>query len=326
MASDRQGVASELSRDLTLFHVTMMGLGMMIGAGVFVGIGSAIGLVGPGGVVLTFALNGALAMCTAMSYAELSSAVPRAGGAYNFARIAFGRGTSFIAGWMEWFASSVAGSLYAITFAIYVVRFVRAVGWVHLTDAHLPLAEGCVAVAVAVFFLFINYLGVSETGKVGAIFTLGQMAFLVLIGVVGLFVVAREPSRLQNFKPFMPAGWGALLVTMGLTYVAFEGYEVIAQAGDETIDPRRNIPKAMLYSVCIVTLVYVVTAFTTVIAVRPGAVQGAPWRWIGAHQARGFGEAIAMLMPYGNLLLTLAVIFASTSALNATIYSATRAS
>ena len=77
----------ELSRDLSLFHITMMGLGMMIGAGVFLGMGISIGKSGPGGVVLTFALNGLLAMFTAMSFAELSSAIPRAGGANNFARI-----------------------------------------------------------------------------------------------------------------------------------------------------------------------------------------------------------------------------------------------
>jgi amino acid transporter len=121
LTSQSSHTSSELSRELTLFHITMMGLGMMIGAGVFLGMGISIGESGPGGVVLTFALNGFLAMLTAMSFAELSSAIPRAGGAYNFARIGFGRSASFLAGWMEWFASSVAGSMYALTFAIYVV-------------------------------------------------------------------------------------------------------------------------------------------------------------------------------------------------------------
>ena len=78
--NDNINVSSELSRELNLFHITMMGLGMMIGAGVFLGVGNAIGKVGPGGVILTFALNGLIALFTAMSYAELSSAIPRAGG------------------------------------------------------------------------------------------------------------------------------------------------------------------------------------------------------------------------------------------------------
>ena len=325
MANDSHGVASELSRELTLFHITMMGLGMMIGAGVFIGIGNTIHHAGPGGVILTFAFNGVVAMLTAMSYAELSSAVPRAGGAYNFARLAFGKGPSFVAGWMEWFASSLAGSLYAVVFAIYILRFFTAMRWLSLSPESLVVWQRLLALAVALFFLYINYRGASETGKVGAFFTLGQTLFLVVIGVVGLVVVSRDPSRLENFKPFMPMGWGKLLVTMGFTYVAFEGYEVIAQAGDEAIDPRRNIPKAMIYSVCIVTFTYVAVAFASVVAVKAGTKGMPPWQWIGSHGEKGFGEAVGELMPYSNYLLTLAVIFASTSALNATIYSATRA-
>jgi APA family basic amino acid/polyamine antiporter len=321
--------STELSRDLSLFHLTMMGLGMMIGAGVFLGIGNSIFIAGPGGVVLTFALNGVIAIFTAMSYAELSSAIPRAGGAYNFARIGFGRGPSFLAGWMEWFASSIAGSTYGLTFAIYTVRYLEHLGLLDWLPGGMTfLAVKIVAVAVVLFFIFINYRGASATGKIGAFFTLGQTLFMLFIGIVGLFVLMREPARMQNFKPFLPYGWNRLLITMGFTYVAFEGFEVIAQAGDESIEPRKNLPKAMLYSVLVATLTYVLVAFAAVVAVKEGSpgVDKVPWQWIGQFRERGFGEAVSRLVPLGNLLLTLAVIFASTSALNATVYSATRAS
>ena len=312
---------------MSLFHLTMMGLGMMIGAGVFLGIGNAIRIAGPGGVLLTFALNTLLALFTAMSYAELSSAIPRAGGAYNFARIGFGGGTSFLAGWMEWFASSVAGSMYAITFAIYTVRYLEQLRFLSWLAVPTLLVKP-VALLIALFFLYINYRGASETGKIGAIMTAGQTLFLIAIGVVGLVVAIRDPSRLQNFQSFLPFGWSRLFITMGFTYVAFEGFEVIAQAGDEAIEPKKNLPKAMLYSVYVVGITYVVVAFATVISVKTGSpgVTGEPWQWIGSFRERGFGEAVARLIPFGNFLLTLAVIFASTSALNATIYSATRAS
>ncbi|MHC4779279.1 MAG: amino acid permease, partial [Planctomycetota bacterium] len=339
MAGKPPQVTSELSRELNLFHITMMGLGMMIGAGVFIGIGTATRASGPGGVILTFALNGALAVLTAMSYAELSSAIPRAGGAYNFARVGFGRGPSFIAGWMEWFASSVAGSVYTLAFSIYVMRFIDRMGWwgslsefitgnpVAYSDFHVKI----MAVTVALIFIYVNFRGASETGKVGAVFTLGQTLFLLFIGAMGIITVIRDPSRLDNFNPFLPEGWGVLLVTMGFTYVAFEGYEVIAQAGDEAINPRKNLPKAMLYSVVIVTFTYVAVAFASIVAVKAGSPElggAAPWAWIGSHGEQGFGEAVQMLMfrRVANILLTLAVIFASTSALNATIFSATRAS
>ncbi len=327
--SDSHKVQGELSRDLSLFHITMMGLGMMIGAGVFIGIGTTIGRVGPGGLLLTFALNGIIALFTAMSFAELSSAIPRAGGAYNFARIAFGRGPSFIAGGMEWFASSVAGALYAVVFATYVLEFFIRVDLIVISPETQAWVRPLIAISVAMLFLYINYRGASETGKIGAIFTVGQMIFVIGIAVIGIFVAVRSPERMENFQPFVPEGWSKILVTMGFIYVAFEGFEVIAQAGDECIDPKKNIPKAMLYSVLIVTLTYVAVSFATVVSVDPADVHGAPWQWIGSFGNTGFGQAVAKLMPspfIGYLLVTLAVIFSSTSALNATIYSATRAS
>ncbi len=333
-------VSGELSRDLTLFHIIMMGLGMMIGAGVFVGIGLSAVQAGPGGLLLTFALNGLIALFTAMSFAELSSAIPRAGGAYNYARIGFGRGVSFLAGWMEWFASSMAGAFYAIVFATFTVDFViQMFGW-ELEGVAYGLTIKATALAAAAVFIAINFRGSSETGKIGALFTIAQMLFVVAIGVVGLVTAVFRPDRLANFQPFMNAdtgGWFALLGTMGVIYVAFEGFEVIAQAGDETIDPKRNLPKAMLYSVLIVTTTYVCVAFATVVAVGDlgGQTIGQWFTTVGgsAHGGEGHGEiqgfraAVQHLIPgVGGLLVTLAVIFSSTSALNATIYSATRAS
>jgi len=318
-------IATELSRNLTLLHITMMGVGMMIGAGVFLGVGNAVRIAGPGGVILTFALNGVIALFTAMAYAELCSAVPRAGGAYNFARIAFGRSTSFLAGWMEWFASSVAGSLYAVTFALYTVHYLSQFGFVQATGTQLVVLEKLVAVTVAGLFIYINYRGASETGTTGALFTLGQTVTLAFIALVGIGTALRDPGRLANFQPFLPHGWSKLLVTMGFTYVAFEGFEVIAQTGDEAIDPRRNLPKAMLYSILIVVFTYVGVAFASVVAVKD--VGEPAWVWIGSYGAKGFGQAVSLLLPsVGSLLVTITVIFASTSALNATIYSATRAS
>jgi len=332
--TERREITSELSRDLSLAQITLMGLGMMIGAGVFIGIGITVGRAGPGGVILTFAFNGLIALFTAMSFAELSSAIPRAGGVYNFARIAFGRGPSFLAGWMEWFASSVAGSLYAVVFASYTVQYVaNGLLGLNVPDEQLLLARKVTAVAIAGLFLYVNYRGASETGKIGALFTLGQMAFVLSIAVVGVVLAVVQPERMRNFQPFLPHGWGELLVTMGFIYVAFEGFEVIAQAGDETVEPRRNMPKAMLYSVGIVTITYVLVSFATVVAVRPGAegVGAAVWKWIGSQGPgkdgeQGFGAAVGRMIPFGGLLVTLAVLFSSTSALNATIYSATRAS
>jgi len=330
VASDGQ-VSAELSRDLKLHHITLMGMGMMIGAGVFVGIGLCMGRAGPGGLILTFALNGLIALFSAMSFAELASAIPRAGGAYNFARVGFGRPASFIAGWMEWLAASAAGGFYAIVLSHYTLDFFYALGWLGWLPIGLPIAERIFGVLMAALFIYVNYRGSSETGKLGAIFTIGQMIFVVGIGLVGLVTFLFDPGRIENFSPFIHEdGWWKLLGTMGIIYVAFEGFEVIAQAGDETIEPRNNIPKAILYSVLAVTVTYVLVAFATIVAVKAGdsELAGVPvWKWIGNQEALGFRAAVGKLIPgVGGLLVTLAVVFSATSALNATIYSATRTS
>lgn len=149
---------------------------------------------------------------------------------------------------------------------------------------------------------------------------------MIFIGIAGIIVAIKEKDRLNNFDPFMPLGWSKILITIGFTFVAFEGYEVIAQAGDETIEPRKNLPKAMLYSVFIVGITYIAVAFANIVSVKPDTVPGEVWEWIGSFGYLGFREAISSLIPFGNVLLTLAVIFASTSALNATVFKATRAS
>ena len=333
MESDKQHnpvVTSELSRDLKLFHITMMGMGMMIGAGVFVGIGLCMGGAGPGGLLLTFSLNGLIALCSAMSFAELASAIPRAGGAYNFARIGFGRPASFIAGWMEWLAASAAGGFYALVLSKYSLEFLFGMGWI--PQPGMLVVRVC-AVCAALGFVYINFRGSKETGKLGAIFTVGQMIFVVSIGVLGSLQFFWDPSRIQNFQPFLGDGnWIKLLGVMGIIYVAFEGFEVIAQTGDETIDPRKNIPKAILYSVLGVTITYLLVGFGVIVAIKSGTVHHGEtidvvWKWIGDQQEMGFRGAVSVLLGgWGGLLVTLAVIFSATSALNATIYSATRTS
>ncbi len=316
--------SATLSRELNLFHLTMLGVGMMIGAGAVIGMGYSVRLAGPGGTLIAFALNGLVALFTAMAYAEMSSAVPKAGSIYNFSRIAFGRPTGFLAGWISWFASSAAGTFYAVICAEYVIDFLAQMGML----GWLPLGEfwrvRLLAVGLALLFVYINYRGVSSTGNTASLLTLGQTATLAFIGLFGLGTFLLHPERLANFQPFLPRGWSGVLVCMGFEYIAFEGYEVIAEAGDEALEPRRNLPKAILYSVLIVTVTYVLVAFSLIAGVQ--GVKGPAWQWLAGFGEKGFGAAMARLLPLGNLIAVLTVIFAATSALNATVYSATRAS
>jgi len=327
VASHSPGTAAPapaLSRELNLFHLVMMGVGMMIGAGAVIGMGLSVQTAGPGGTLVAFALDGLVALFTAMAYAEMSSAVPKAGSIYNFARIAVGRATGFSAGWIAWFASAVAGSFYAVILSEYTVELFARLGLLGWLPPDRYWLVRLVAVACAALFALINYRGVSSTGMASSLLTLGQTATLVFIGVFGLVIFLLDPSRIANFKPFLPRGWSGVFVCMGVEYIAFEGYEVIAEAGDEALQPRRNLPKAIIYSVLIVTATYVLVAFGLIAGVR--GVEGPAWEWLAGFGEKGFGEAMAKLIPYGSYLAFLTVLFAATSALNATIFSAARVS
>ena len=158
-----KGKEQHLSRELGLFQLTMMGAGMMIGAGVFVATGIAIGQAGPGGILLAFALNGLIAIFTAMSFAELCSAMPAAGGAYAYVKKAFGGFIGYISGWMNWFALAVAGSLYAITFSEYTIHLLGTFEFFNNLGLNTGFAHKALAVVIALVFIAINFKGVSGT-------------------------------------------------------------------------------------------------------------------------------------------------------------------
>jgi amino acid transporter len=315
-------VESELSRELSLFHITMMGVGMMIGAGVFVTTGIGIGMAGPGGILTALALNGLLAFLSVMTYAELSSAIPRAGAGYSYIQESIGGFTGFLSGWISWFAHAVAGSLYAITLSQYTLHFLSQFEMFHWLHANLALYEKGFAVLMALVFIYINYRGASETGTAGAVMAIGQTVVLALIGLIGVIVAMKSPGKLANFDPFLPHGWGKIFVVMGFSLVGFEGYEVIANTAEEVVDAKKNVPKAIFYAVIIVITTYLLVAFAAIIGVQ---TSGQPViEWFHDRGSTGFADAIAQLFPFGSLFVFLAVVFASTSALNATIYSSTR--
>ena len=322
MAEVKREIESELSRELSTFHITMMGVGMMIGAGVFVGTGISIGKSGPGGLLIAFALNGLIALFTGMSYAELSSAILKTGGGYRYVREGFRGPFGFMTGWMLWFASSVAGSLYAITFSLYSLHFLKGFEIFQGLGLENIVVEKTVAAIIALIFIYINYRGASETGLAGGIMAVGQTITLGILVIAAFVTVFRQPSKLDNFTPFLPHGWGKMVATMGFTYIAFEGYEVISQTAEEVMHPRRALPKATFYALLIVVTTYLFVAFSVVVGAETQGQE--TWEWFRQHGATGFSDAAAQLLPFGGVLVIIAVIFSSTSALNATTYAATR--
>jgi len=309
-----------LSRTLGLFPVTMIGVGAMIGAGIFVLTGIAAGVAGPA-LLLVFSLNGVIAFLTAFAYAELGSAMPAAGGGYVWVRESLGGLHGFMAGWMSWFAQATACSLYVLGFGYYLAEALHALG-VLGPGFETGLAPKVIAVLVAVIFGYINYRGASETALLGGVITVLKVSVLAAFIVSGAVVIFGDPDWTAPFKPFKPMGWSGIIMAMGLTYIAFEGYELIVQTGEEVKRPEKNIPRAIFISLVIVIPIYVLVGFAALGAINPGDM--ASWQFLAGKGEGAMVAAAEQFMPFGFVLLLIGGLAATTSALNATIYSSSR--
>ncbi len=315
-----------LSRTLSLFTITMIGVGAMIGAGIFVLTGIAAGVAGPA-LVLAFALNGLVAILTASAYAELGSAFPEAGGGYLWVKEGLGGAHGFLAGWMSWFAHAVAGSLYALAFGRFTVELMDMAG---LPDAGLSIHQRTLIfmTLIIILFTYINYRGASETGTVGNIITLTKIVILGLFILFGILAMLRTDAWHERFtQEFLPNGLLGVLMAMGLTFIAFEGYEIIAQSGEEVIHPQRNVPRAIFYSILIAVGIYILVSITAIGATIPPAGIKV-WDYLAQKKEIAVVEVAQQTFPWGigGIVLLFSGLVSTMSALNATTYSSSRVS
>jgi amino acid transporter/nucleotide-binding universal stress UspA family protein len=315
-----------LSRDLNLFTVTMIGVGGMIGAGIFVLTGIAAGVAGPA-LVLAFFLNGLVTVFTAMAYAELGSVLPKAGGSYFWVKEGLGGAIGFLSGWMSWFASIVAGSLYGLGFG----RFAAELWFmIDLPKFGLDVNQWTLAfmTVVIVAFTFINYRGASETGTVGNIVTVTKISILGLFVLFGIIAMLHTEAWHTRFTTgFMPNGIFGVLTAMSLTFIAFEGYEIISQSGEEVIDPRRNIPRAIFLAITIAVSIYILVAVTSIGAIKPPDGMLA-YVYLGQQKEIAIVDVAQQTFPggIGGIVLLFSGMVSTMSALNATMYSSSRVS
>jgi len=318
----------QLARHLTTLDATMIGVGAMIGAGIFVLTGIAIGEAGPA-AVLAFGLNGIVTFFTALSYAELSSAIPEAGGGYSFVKKLLPNWVAFGAGWMLWFAYVVACSLYAKGFASYFLEFFGRYfnNFTHkLIDifGH-HITESILIFIIGIIFIVLNVIGTHASGRTEDIITIGKIIILGIFIYFGFKKAINTPVVAKsNFTPLFPLGFKGILAAMGLTFIAFEGYDLIATVSEEVKEPRKTIPKAIMYSLIITVIIYVLVVFVSIAAVPSS--EGLPtWKLLGKYKETGIIRAAQDFMPKFGLILILAGgVFATLSALNATILASSR--
>jgi amino acid transporter/nucleotide-binding universal stress UspA family protein len=329
LAKDNKTAVKEptFARDLGLFDATMIGVGAMIGAGIFVLTGIAAGEAGPASI-LSFALNGVVTLLTAFAYAELASAIPRAGGGYSFVRMAYPGAMGFIAGWMLWFAYTVACSLYALGFAGYFWEFFHkyapAVTNI-IFDAINPQSSVLVVtIIVGSLFTWLNARGAEVTGKAENILTMSKIVVLAIFVFFGLKALLNSNTPVvDNFIPFFPKGIGGVIVAMGLTFIAFEGYDLIATVAEEIKEPEKNIPRATFIALSVTVVIYLAILFVSLAAIEPKGM--ANWEFLGKFKETAIVRAAESFMPaIGVAIIVFGGLLSTSSALNATVMAASR--
>lgn len=315
----------KLERSIGLLGATGIGIGAIVGGGVLALAGVAFSATGPGAIV-AFALNGFIALLTALSFAEMSSAFPESGGTYTFAKKVLSVQAAFMVGWVVWFASVAASVLYAIGFGSYAVAglgrlcqtaFGTVPGWLTGRGIVIELAVA----ATALYSLSLT----RKAAAGGQWATFGKIVVFAIIIGGGIRAFADEPAGIavEKMSPFFPFGGLGLIHAMGFTFIALQGFDLIAAVAGEVRDPGRTIPRAMLLSLLAALAVYLPFLFViTTVGVDTG-------QSITAMGAKNPGTVVAVAVenfmgPAGFWLVVLAAILSMLSALYANLFAASR--
>lgn len=308
--------AAGLRRELGTFGATMMGLGSIVGTGVFVSIGIAAGVAGPS-VVLAIGLAGLLALCNALSSAQLAASHPTSGGTYEYGYVYLNPWLGFSAGWMFLCAKSASAATAALGFAGYTLVLLgdRWPGMAPPADTASAWRVGLAGAAVLLLVAVVA-AGMRRSNHVNVFIV------SVTLSVLAFFIVAGLPAAIDNagstLTPFFesPAGDARrvlprLLEATALMFVAYTGYGRIATLGEEVKSPRSTIPRAILLTLAVSMLLYVAVATVGVAAAgaaafgSAGTEEAAPL----AVVARGFEvPAAAAILSIGAVTAMLGVL------------------
>ncbi len=276
-------------RSIGLFLAVMIGIGAMMGPGIFALPGEVAKLTGPLGIFVYLAV-GLITVLTALNYSELGAAIPLAGGGYSFTSRTQPRLVAFLTGWFFWIGNTLACAMYGLIFAI------------TLQGAFLPSASVPLIVAVTtILFFLLNLRGISGALKAITVMNLIELAVLAGFGVLGAFHI-----HAAYLRPLAPLGFGGFLPAMALIYISYVGFELITVASEEIIDPGRTIPRAILITVGVATVIYAGVVLVMMGTTRSTALAGTDVPFIFVS-ARIFGS-------WGRWAAVVATIMASLSA------------
>ncbi len=310
------GTEVKLRRDLGLREITMIGLGPTIGSTIFLLVGFGIQIAGPA-LILAFVFNFFVTVLTAMAYAELGSAFSDAGGGYIWVKDGMPQPFGFLSGWLSWFGHTIVTSFYVLGFGYGVIWLMQAFDIEVVGLSHENLVK-VLAVFACIVFIYINYRGTKSTGRSSNYITGALIVIVIMYIIAGLWYMFAGHGSGESFTPFMPEGgiW-KIVVAMGFTFIVFEGYEIIAQCGEECKDAEKNIPRAHWITISLAAVVFILVAIVTI------GVVG--WQAAGGYEENAVAEVARVSMPgFGLQLIGIGVIIGALAAINSTLYSSSR--
>jgi len=248
-----------LRKSLSTFDLVMLGVGAVVGSGIFILTGTGSLIAGPA-LSLSFVLAAVACFFSALSYAEFSSSLPVSGSVYTYAYATLGELPAWLIGWILILEFGLAASAVAAGWSGYLQSLIAGFG-LHLPDA-LRAAPGALAGRATLF----NLPAFLVLAAVTALLSLGirqskrvnNAMVAIKILVVVLFIAAGAPHvRPENWTPFMPYGMSGVYAGAALMFYAFIGFDAVASSAEEVRDPQRSLPRGILGSLLICTVLYV---------------------------------------------------------------------
>ncbi|MGI2328319.1 amino acid transporter [Planococcus sp. YIM B11945] len=254
--------SSALSKELGTFDLTMLGIGAIIGTGIFVLTGTGALTAGPA-LTVSFIIAALACFFAALSYAEFASTVPVSGSVYTYTYATLGEFVAFIIGWDLILEYLLAVSAVSVGWSGYFQSLLGGFG-IHF-PTFLTAAPGAVegsttyfnlpAFLIIMIITFLLALGIKESKRVN------NVMVVLKVSVVLIFIaVAVTYVKPENWQPFTPFGFDGVFAAAALVFFAFIGFDAVASAAEETKNPKRDLPRGIIFSLLICTFLYVVVS------------------------------------------------------------------
>jgi amino acid transporter len=277
--TDAEAHDGGLHRVLTVRDLTFFGIAAIIGGGTFSAIGNACFAGGPG-VIFLYIICAIACGFTAMCYAEFASRVPASGSAYTYAYVTFGELFAWIIGWALLMEYSIGNIYIAFSWSGYFTNLVPGIPeWltINYTAAHQAFldakegSEGMLAwtnapeiaglkiifdlpaVLINLIITALVFVGTKESRNISNLMVMIKLLIIVLVIIVGCFHV-----DIDNWTPFMPNGFNGVMAGVSAVFFAYIGFDAVSTLAEESKNPQRDLPRGMIYSLVICTVVYII--------------------------------------------------------------------